>query len=234
MGQAKVENEDEEVIRMTHNGVGAVYAAAFASPNHSSRILKLSAEGGRAAEGGILLFTGGSDQSVHLWRVPDNSTSGPYGGFLPFPKKPVAVIDVPKSVNERMSYVNLNAEESMAVGDWTAKGGRYLASEAQEDNIDTSSLPALTVTAITVNNNGNEVAVGCSNGSVRVYDLGSGNGGKCTYVCDTKAAALGAYDDPDESMRTPPTIVSALSFEVRSTQGVGSGEQREERSDEAL
>ena len=57
------------------------------------------------------------------------------------------------------------------------------------------------------------MAIGCSNGSVRVYDLGSGNGGKCTYVCDTKAAALGAYDDPDESMSTPPTIVSSLSFE---------------------
>ena len=73
-GQAKTENEDEEVVKMTHNGVGAVYATAFASPKQSSRILKLGAvigDGGERQEGGVLLFTGGSDQSVHLWRVPD-------------------------------------------------------------------------------------------------------------------------------------------------------------------
>ena len=40
-----------------------------------------------------------------------------------------------------------------------------------EGLVNCEKLPELAVTAVAVNNNGNEVAVGCANGNVRVYDL---------------------------------------------------------------
>lgn len=89
------------------------------------------------------------------------------------------------------------------------------------ESIDVSILPPLTVTSITVNNNGNEVAIGCANGGIKIYDLTPGNGGKCTYSCDSKVAALGVFDDPDEVLKTPPTIVTSLAFDVN-VEGGGS------------
>ncbi|GMH95915.1 hypothetical protein TL16_g13251, partial [Triparma laevis f. inornata] len=225
-GGGGVGEEDEGFVRVGHSVTGAVYASTFASSSHSARILKLNDNVGGAKKGGggpgaSLLFTGGADQSIHIWKISEqHQLQSHFGGVVTLPASPVAVIDVPKSVNERMSYVNFGSAEGLAVGDWLAKGGKLLAEEGLE-SIDVSVLPPLTVTSITVNNNGNEVAIGCANGGIKIYDLTPGNGGKCTYSCDSKVAALGVFDDPDEVLKTPPTIVTSLAFDVN-VEGRGS------------
>ena len=70
-----------------------------------------------------------------------------------------------------MSYRNFGLAEGLGGGDWGRKGGRYLMNKRWEGLVNCEKLPELAVTAVAVNNNGNEVAVGCANGNVRVYDL---------------------------------------------------------------
>ena len=62
-------------------------------------------------------------------------------------------------------------EKEYAESPWGRKGGRYLMNKRWEGLVNCEKLPELAVTAVAVNNNGNEVAVGCANGNVRVYDL---------------------------------------------------------------
>ena len=116
LGAADGEGE-EEPIRVGHSVTGAVYASTFATSSHSARILKMGDNVGGSKKGGgndkaaSLLFTGGADQSIHIWKISEQHLESHFGGVVAMPPAPVAVIDVPKSVNERMSYVNFGAAE---------------------------------------------------------------------------------------------------------------------------
>ena len=212
----------DEILTISHSRTGALYCGAFAKPVHSKRIFQMSNEGlvegeKKSWEGGsVIMFSAGSDQTVHLWKMHEGNvgeTDGHLGGLVAPPSLPIGVIDIPKSLNEKMSYMNFGLGEGLCVGDWCTKGGRFLMNSRWERNMNYERMPQFAVCSMALNNNGTEVAVGCANGYVKIYDLSGSGGSKLSYSCDTKTAALGHFEESDERMKTPPTLVTSLKFE---------------------
>ena len=111
-GAENKNSDNDNLISMTHSqAAGSVNAVAWMPQN--STIPSLN---DRSTNQTNLLLSGGSDQSIHIWKSPSSASLAltPNGSVEVPSLGPVACIDVPKSLNEQMSYRNCNMKKGMA------------------------------------------------------------------------------------------------------------------------
>jgi hypothetical protein len=210
-----------KLLSAGHARSSPLYALAFAPPLHAPRIAGLSLRPPPAAgrEPAPVLFSGGGDSSVHVWSLPSTAAAEhPAGGPVPPPTCPLSVLDVPKSVHALMSYRTSSLPLACGTGDHLSACGT-VPLHPRDDPALGAAPPRMAVTAVALNNHCSELAVGCADGAVRVYDLTAAAAGKLAYAVDTAEAAVGSVSQSggdggrDEEMQSPPVIVGSLGFE---------------------